>query len=119
MYDVVLVKSAAQEFVCPETECKWFGKAHRGNTKPFHEIYGIAELPQGWYAEWVLRVIEIKAGKSKNGDPIIQHRIRRTGDHLHMMPKVFQGPAQVLEIDPLTAAVGVAPVTQQADSKGG
>ena len=48
----------------------------------------------------------------------IEFGIRWTGQHLDMMAQVVKGPAQLIEVDALTTAVGVAAVGEETDAKG-
>jgi hypothetical protein len=47
----------------------------------------------------------------------IQLRVRRTGQHLDMMTEVGKRAAQLLEVNALAAAVGIAAVREKTDAK--
>jgi hypothetical protein len=44
------------------------------------------------------------------GDVIIKLRLRWTDNHLYPMPEILEGPTQVFQINPLTAAMRIAAV---------
>jgi len=47
----------------------------------------------------------------------IQLRVRRAGQHLDVVTKVHERPAQLLEVDPLTTTVRIAAVREKANAK--
>ena len=48
----------------------------------------------------------------------VQLGIRRARHHFDLVAQIAQGPAQVPQVDALTAAVRVAAVAQHADAQG-
>ena len=44
-------------------------------------------------------------------DIAVYQRIRRSGNHLHIMAEIRQRTAQMPDVNTLAAAVGIAPVT--------
>ena len=59
--------------------------------------------------------IQIQTRKPHKINPSIQLRIGFTRDHVDSMAHVDQGFGKVLEIDALSATVGVAAITQQGN----
>ena len=44
---------------------------------------------------------------------VVAHEHGRTGNDIHLMSETLKGTAQVIDINTLTAAVGIAAVAQQ------
>jgi hypothetical protein len=95
MNNVVVLKFVPQKPVCPEPKGEGFGKTHGPNAQAFHNINRIAEFSDSGQPEKGIRVVKVKAGKPENLDIFIKAGIGRPGYHLHMVPEVFQSPAQV------------------------
>ena len=67
--------------------------------------------------EEVFRVIEIEALNRMKDDIVVQIGIGGAGGDMDVMAQIFQGTADALYIDPLSAAGGVAPISEQAYSE--
>ena len=116
--DVVALHPGAQKALGTDAEGKGFGKPHGRDTRPFHDIDRVAQLPEGGNPKQTLRIVQVQAGRPVGGDVRVQTGIRRAGKHFDVVADIFECPAQVFQVNTLASAVGIAPVAQQADVKG-
>ena len=68
-------------------------------------------------AERIGRVIEIQGRHPVHWNARIQLRVRGAREDLHMMAQGQESAAQMIEVNPLTATVGVAAVGEKANAK--
>ena len=68
------------------------------------------ELMESGDSKRILRIVKIEAGQAMNRYVVINLRVGWTRDNLHDMAEVPERPAQVFQINPLTAAVRVAAI---------
>ena len=113
---IIVAPPVPKEPIGPEPEGEWLRKTHGADPEPFDEIDGVEKLPKGRDPEKVLGIVKIETGNFVHRHAMVQERVRWPGHHLHMVPEFFEGYGQVLEVDPLAATMGVAPVTEQANS---
>ena len=109
--NVVLVVFIPEKLPGPEPEGVGLGKSHGGDADPFQQIDGIGQFFQRGGPEKVFRVVEVKAGEPRDPDVRVEKRIRGAGDHVDVMAQVLKGPAQILQVNALSAAVGITSVT--------
>ena len=115
--DVETPAVALNEIQSPPAEGERFGKSHGRYPQPLDEVQGLAQFRQAGDPERIGRIVEIETGEPVDPDVRIEPGIGRSGNHLHPVAQIDQGPAQVLQVDPLATAVGVAAVAEQADGK--
>jgi hypothetical protein len=60
-------------------------------------------------------VEDVEAGELVERHPLVEHRIGLSAKHLYMVAEVGERPAQVVDVHPLPAAMGLAPVRQKGD----
>ena len=118
MNDVIALHPVAQKPLGADAEGEGFGKPHGGNAGPLHDIDRVRQFFQGGNAEQIFRIVQVEAGQPVDGDVCVQHGVRRPGDHVDMVADIRQRPAQVFQVNALTAAVGIAAVAEQADVQG-
>ena len=53
-----------------------------------------------------------------NRNIVVQFRVGWAGNDFDVMAQIFKGPAQVFQVNALTAAMGVAAVAQQTYAQG-
>jgi len=61
----------------------------------------------------MIGIVEIETGQAMQLDAFGQHRIGGAGNNIYIMIEIPQGPAQIIYVNPLTAAGGVAPIGQE------
>ena len=70
-----------------------------------------------WGSKKIIRIVKIKRREHAKLDASLKKWVWRTGDHFNLMAKIGKGSAQISDIHPLTAAMGITAVADDADSK--
>ena len=65
--------------------------------------------------EWVAVPVEVQAGDPGQRRAGVQLGIGLAGEHLDVVPEGVQLPAQVADVDALSAGVGLAAIGEQRD----
>ncbi len=117
MNDVVVFVFIFQQFVDAATKAVRLGKAAGEHAPPLHEI-GPRQQMFGTQTEGVMAWAfkQIEAGYFNQRHARIEMWVGRARNHIYLMPHVHQRLAQVLEVNTLPAAVGVAAIAEQGDA---
>lgn len=110
MDDIVGGSSGTQITVNPPAESEGFRKSPGAHGNIFDLVQRRQEIPKTLHLEKVVRVIEIEPRKFMQFDAVGQNRVRRTGDHFYIVVEVPQGPAEIVDIYPLTPASRITPI---------
>jgi hypothetical protein len=90
-----------------------FRKSPRTHAEKFELVDRRGKIADLSDFEKMFGVVEIQAGKFMEEYILLKLRIWGTGQHVDLMSELFERAAQILDVYPLPAAGGIAPIGQK------
>ena len=118
VHEIEVGAPVAQLLVDAAAERVRLREAARGHDPELLDVFPVAELVEPRHAERVVALVEIETGNLFEHDRIVGDRPRLSGEHRHRVPELGELAREVAAVNPLTAAVGIAPVDEESDPKG-
>ena len=114
--DVELPTSRCQHPTSPQREGQRLAESRRAHDRELEGTLGVGELPRVGNPKGVGVAVEVEPGNRREADSLVENRPGWAGEHLHRVPELDQLPREVPGVDPLSPALGIAPVDEEGDA---
>ena len=114
---VEVVEALGQHAGGAQAERLGLGESRRPGRQQFEQVDARLDLVGPRNAERVRLAVEVQAGHLGQAHPRVEALgVRLAGEHLDVVAEFDEPAGQVTDVDPLPAAMGLAPVGQQSDA---
>ncbi len=114
MNNVVSRAGGTQIFINPHPERPRLRKTTQAHAEKFQLVHRRNKIPIFSRSEQVLGVVQVQARHFIKTDMLDRLRVRRAGNHIHLMAQVTKRPAEIFDINALPATGRITPVGQKA-----